>query len=179
MIFNENPFDDIKNILDHIDSLAEASSLGKAEIDTDQLWEVITSCRRDIPYEHGEDGASSFKKAAWFMLWFVNISPIVTRFYSGEHSLAKFKSNAVVAFDIGLAALENSVLHTEGEGEKTISNPISISDHAYKDALEALSKPLRPEDQFRAWSLFLEQLVYKTNRHCEYPELSYYPDLMD
>jgi len=176
MIFNKSPFDDIKNILEHIDAFSESSSLPAAEIHTDKLWDVITNCRHDIPYEYGEDDASSFKKAAWFILWFVNISPIATRFYTGDHPLAKFKTNAVIAFDIGLSVIENSVLHGNNGSNEKVENPISLSDHAYRDVLEALSKPIRPEEHFRAWSLFLEQLAYKTNRHCEYPDRNYYPD---
>ena len=73
-----------------------------------------------------------------------------------------------MAFEIALEALHGARLQRK-DGEFILKNKIALSNHSYIDIIEALSK-ITPVAHFSLVSVLLEQLAYKTNSDCQYPE---------
>ncbi|MEJ1408926.1 MAG: hypothetical protein RPU60_01705 [Candidatus Sedimenticola sp. (ex Thyasira tokunagai)] len=178
MIYTEDPRDDLIAVLDFINSFAESIGHKPVRVDTNKCWSAIKGARDKFPYVNGLDEASAFKKAANFVAWFVGESPIERPFETTN--LSNYNPNAVIAFDIAIYMLEQSSIHGTDGATRTISSPITVSDHSYYDILGALSQGITPQSHFELLAVFFEQLTYKTNPDCQYKtECSYYPDLMD
>ena len=177
MIYNEDPKDDLVNILDYIDSFSETLGVKNVSVDSKACWEAIIKSRNQFPYVNGIDESSTFKKVSNFVCWFIAKKPIKTIFPdSAVKKLAQYDPNAIIAFDIAIACLEASTIHGLKE-TLTISKKISVSDHSYYDILDALSTSnILPETHFKIISVFFEQLTYKCNNHCQYETSLYYPD---
>ncbi len=171
MIFNENKKDDLINILSYIDGYVSKLPIDQLQINIEEMEKVIEGMRFPFPHIGGIDDASSFKKISNFLSWFLAFKPIKTQLpkYSFSKELAECDINAVIAFDISLIALERSVIHQQDNEDFVVSNPIFLSEHSYLDILEALSEEgIKPEKHQKIFSVFLEQLVYKTNPECQY-----------
>lgn len=183
MIYNEKPFDDYNNLLTHISAFAKASDPAAIiSVDSDALFETISNYTNNFPYEGGAAKASTFKKAANFIVWFLAKQPIKSALLKDGTQLAgpEHNPNAVIAFDIAICILENSTLLRNNGTQVTIDKPIYLSDHSYIDTIRAFSQDnIEPSALFHFVSIFLEQLVYKTNPHCEYKASTYYPDFID
>lgn len=171
MIYNENPLIDYDNILHYINEYTKSFGVQDVQVETKDLLALCSSIRTKFPHVDGIEKASAFKKVANFVAHFIQISPIKTAIAAtAGNASEKSDINAVVAFDIAIACLEKSSIELGPENIKKIDQPIYISDHSYKDIIEALStSDICPEKHYQLLAVFFEQIVYKTNRHCEYP----------
>lgn len=179
MLYNDDPWLDNLNILAHINRTTKELGLKDVHVDTGELWAVCVGMRQQFPYVGGMSKASPFKKVANFVAYFLQLKPIKTRF-----ALTKCAGgddiNAVIALDVAVACLEMAEIEQSGGGVKKIDHPIYISDHSYIDIIEALSTAeIEPKSHYHILAVFFEQMVYKTNNHCEYPPatngVGYYP----
>ncbi len=172
MIFNEDKSRDLINILAYIDEYALKLSIDQLQINIEEMKKVIEGMRFPFPHVDGIEDASAFKKVSNFLSWFLALKPIKTQLpkYIFSKELPECDINAVIAFDISLIALERSIIHQKkGNGDFVVSNPIFLSEHSYLDILEALNEDnIKPETHQKIFSVFLEQLVYKTNPECQY-----------
>lgn len=178
MIYASNPIDDYNNILQYINEYTKAFGVNIVQIDTAALIKVCFEIRNAFPHVDGIESASVFKKAAYFVAHFIKAKPIRAEIMA-VGGAAKSDINAVISFDIALAILQNSKILQSDGGTKSVDQPIYISDHSYTDIIEALSSEhFCPTYHYQLLAVLFEQLVYKTNRHCEYlpkPERGYYP----
>lgn len=119
----------------------------------------------------GFSGPSPFKRAAAFSLAFMdpNNYPIFGEFerhkykddFDGEHNW----SGAILVFEYVRYSLDGAVIN-----EKTLSKPIRVSSHTYKDIVHALTHVRsRCCADFHILSLLYEQLVYLENPDVSYP----------
>jgi ribosomal protein L40E len=185
MIYNKNVQDDLINKLRHINSFTKSIGISGIHINVRQCEEVLIGMRKEFPYVKGMDNSSTFKKVANFVAFFIAISPIKSTFpESVAGKLFKYNPNAILALDIAIVCIENSTIYREETENVCIDKPIIISDHSYYDILSALSIKgdggVKPISHQPLLALFFEQLVYKTNSHCEYSkeDVNYYANSM-
>jgi hypothetical protein len=176
MIYTKNIYDEHIDVLRYINKVTKELGVKDILFDADGCFDVLMKMRKIFPYIDKIDNASTFKKVANFVVFFVAISPIKSKFpKSIVGCLSEYNPNAIVAIDIALFCLEDSEIYRENSDNVLVSNPIVISDHSYFDILSALSTKdgggITPYYQ-PLLSLFFEQLVYKTNKHCEYTDKS-------
>lgn len=190
MIYNQRPEQDYNNILRYIDDFTsifvDQLSIDFIQIDTSSLAVVCSGIRQRFPHIDGFENASAFKKVAYFVAHFMWRKPIRTKFSVIDGiSEERADINAVVAFDIAITCLQGSKIVKKDGTTKAIDKPIYLSDHSYKDIIEALSVgEICPEHHYHILAVFFEQLVYKTNPECQYspdnpaedgsPQASYY-----
>lgn len=180
MIYQDHVEADVVNILTYINDFTQQLGIPNVQVSTAELLSVCLGMRRNFPHVDGLTKASTFKKVANFVAWFVSVGPIKSHFPADSiRGLdGTFNANAVIAFDIALFCLDNSQIATP-TGNKTISKQIYVSDHSYADIICALSQDnLSPETHFHLLAVFFEQLTYKSNRQCEYGQDGnnlYYP----
>jgi len=172
MIYNKQLESDYINILQYIDKYTKELGAEDVQIDTEQLAQICGEIRQNFPHADGLAKASAFKKVANFVSHFLAYKPIKTTIRTIEDvSPEKADINAIVAFDIAIMCLENSKIVKEGGREIAVDRPIYISGHSYRDVIEALSvSTISPKHHYQILAVFFEQLVYKTNSHCEYKE---------
>lgn len=141
MIYNENVHMDVRNILDYINKFTKNIGIEQVHVHSGKVFSACMGMRRNFPHIEGIQKASTFKKVANFVAWFIQCSPIVTEFppNSIKGLSGSFNVNAVVAFDIALFCLENSKINS-CDGEKTVHNVLYVSDHSYADIIDALSQ---------------------------------------
>lgn len=174
MIYNQRAEQDYNNILRYIDdftsSFRDQLSIDFIQIDTSALTAVCSGIRQKFPHIDGFENASAFKKVAYFVAHFMSRRPIRTKFSIIDGiSEEKADINAVVAFDIAIACLEGSKIVKKDGTTQTIEKNIYLSDHSYKDIIEALSVgEICPKHHYHILTVFFEQLVYKTNPECQY-----------
>jgi hypothetical protein len=182
LLFNQEHTLDVVNILLYIETIWEEnfgkkipSSGNKFQVDANKIQSIVTGLYMDFPYSSGIQDASLFKKVSSFMCYFSSGRPIQTSFPIGINQfwdkLARIPNheNAFFATMIGIHTIENSVIHGS-ERTCTISNPIALSEHSIVDIVEAVSEAT-PATHFKLLTVLLEQLAYKTNIHCQYPNI--------
>jgi hypothetical protein len=160
---------DYGNVMVFIDQLIESFKCGAIVIDPDIVRKVVQEFAADFPHKPGIAEASAFKVVANFVCYFIAERPIKSSFPEaifGQLAAYDNHQNAIVAFSIARAALHNSVIHRP-EGNVVVENQIEISPHSYCDIIDALTDAT-PLTHFKMVAVLLEQLVYKTNRHCQY-----------
>ncbi len=182
MIFNKDIKTDINNVLTYIDSFVkqfkkEGFNACEVVIDIKKLEEVLKQMALNFPHCDGLESASPFKKASNFVSWFMAIRPIEKHFLEKSDSilLSQYDINAIISLQIAIGALYGSTIKNE-KVLKVISEYLYLSDHSYFDILEAIedsctnenSEKVEPLNQ-KMLSVLFEQIVYKTNPHCQYP----------
>ena len=183
MLYQRDIYNEYINLLGHINRFTKEMGIEDVLFDGSECLDVLVRMRKNFPYIRGVDNASTFKKVANFVVFFIAISPIKDKFPECiVGHLSKYNPNAIIAIDIAIFCLQNSEIYRENDKNVFISNPIRISDHSYFDLLSALSAEddveIKPRYQ-PFLSLFFEQLIYKTNDHCEYTDdskVNYYKD---
>ena len=170
-IFNEDFFFDMVAVLAQLDEFALGLGIEHLQFDQEKIASIIKGMKHDFPYSEGVDAASIFKKVANFMVYFCSEQPIYTSMPDGLGDLSKRKINPVFAVDIGFNALKGAVIHKKC-GDCTIER-IRISRHAYLDLLDLLGAGTTPSAHMHWVSLYLEQLVYKSNDRVEYDDCAY------
>ncbi len=174
MIYNKSAVTDYNNILRYIDDFTTSVGVGDVQIETEDLAILCQEIRQDFPHTDGLLKASVFKKVANFVSHFMHYRPIRSVVpVIGDGDPSREDINAIVAFDIAIICLENSQIIKDGGASITVDQPIYISGHSFIDIIEALSATeISPKQHYQLLAVFFEQLVYKTNGHCEYKDVS-------
>lgn len=172
LIYNSSAVKDYNNILRYIDDFTKEIGVSDVQIDIEELVTLCQEIRQDFPHTDGLNQASVFKKVANFVAHFLHYRPIksvVPVIHGVDPDRADV--NAIVAFDIAIACLEKSKIVKSAEVEIEVDRPIYVSGHSYRDIIEALSvTEVSPKQHYQLLAVFFEQLVYKTNSHCEYKD---------
>lgn len=169
----EGVYADVANILTFITSYFAQFGVESPSVDAQAIDSVVRGMRRDFPHSAGVEQASPFKKAANFACWFVVQKPVRTQlpsdYLGGELSDIKY-TNAVLALSIAMEALHGATLKWSCDGsEHVLENEITLSKHSFVDIVEALAEG-SPLTHFKLVSVLLEQMAYKTNLDCQYPD---------
>jgi hypothetical protein len=171
MLYNNEPMEDVANILTYINKFTKDLGIQKVQVSSLDVLRVCISMRQQFPHCDGIGSASAFKKVANFVAWFCSWAPIKSTFPVGcirGLDSDSCNPNAIIAFDIAIACLQGSKIQSK-KGEKTVSNPLYVSDHSYGDIIFALSQEkIEAKTHYHLLSVFFEQLTYKSNKHCEY-----------
>lgn len=170
---DDGVYADVANVLTFITSYFAQFGVENPVVDAQAIDSVVRGMRQNFPHAAGMDQASPFKKAANFACWFVAQKPIGTQlpidFLSGELSHSKY-TNAVLALSIAIEALHGATLKWRCDGsEHVLENEIKLSKHSFVDIVEALAEG-SPLTNFKLVSVLLEQMAYKTNPDCQYPD---------
>ena len=170
LLYNDEELEDLVNVLAYINDFTKGLGITPALLDPAIVQRVVRSCKLDFPYEEGISKASAFKKVANFVCHFVAERPMTSPFPAEiiGPELAKIDNhqNAMVAFAIAVRCLNGSTIRRK-DGAKAVSNPIEYSLHSYVDIIDALSI-LVAQQHWKLVAVLFEQLVYKTNKDCQY-----------
>jgi hypothetical protein len=187
MIFTEDEHSDVVTILAAIDafivSIENNDGLPVEGIDVDiyEVESLVRNMRNDFPYNGGYKGASTFKKLAVFIAFFMHSRPLRGIKFGDSHYLNEKHENHltrylnaefVVRFMIFL--LDGFTIH-RADSELIVNSRIAITNHSYIDLVQTLganSSDICPQ-RISLLALFIEQLVYKTNPQCQYSEFMY------
>lgn len=191
MIYNKHEWQDVLNILIALDGFADGTKedfqVSEINVDTGAVESAVLGMRNDFPHVDGVEQASAFKKVANFIVHFICCQPIggfefvndidQHHLFHNSCPLTKFDPNAVFAVHFAVELLKGVVIDGANCGPMTIEHEIALSMHSYNDLLDALSSlDVKPKEHFSLVSLLLEQLVYKTNKECQYKEYACGPD---
>jgi hypothetical protein len=170
MIYSGDWAADYNNIARHINSSTKAIGVRNVQVGSNLLRAVCLGMYQDFPQSDGHANASAFKKVGAFVAHFMHHRPIKSS--APGYQVGGIESpdlNAVIAIDIAIISLEHSTIHQKGGAITTVSQPLYLSDHSYADLIDALSLGCEePKHSYHMLAVYFEQLVYKTNRHCEY-----------
>lgn len=132
------------------------------DLDTGKVMGVVHGMRQDFAYKDGLDNASPFKKAANFVCNWIAAKPLTLAPAPLEHL------NETFALMVAITSLYGATLGEPGSSAKFLSNPIQLSRHSLVDIIEAFTN-ITPVAHFKLVSVLLEQMAYKTNPDCQYP----------
>jgi len=186
MIYMENPIIDRNNIIRYIDDFFGENDMQSVQVDSSEVYEVCLRMRTLFPHVDGMKKSSAFKKVANFVAHFIEIKPIKAFLpdYTIE-GLSSFDINAVIALDIAITCLHKATIMRDDGKIDTIENPIYLSNHSYADIIQSLSfDHITQKTHYHLLAVFFEQMVYKTNRSCEYKDTdsdepsAFYPELL-
>lgn len=167
MIYNEDSVTDLKAVLAYINEFMTEYGVMDVTVKEGTV-RAITTLMREVPHNDGTEAASVFKKMSNFLCYFVGEQPISSVF--DDAKLNRYDPNALVGVCFVMDCLVGSSIELTDGTMVRISNKISLSEHSFFDIVDAL-KGASPQNHFRLISVFLEQLVYKTNPDCQYPDL--------
>jgi hypothetical protein len=176
MIYSGSWVDDYNQILRHINSFTKAIGVQGVHVSPALLKNVCVKMYEKFPQSAGHHNSSAFKKVGMFVAYFMHYRPIKSPAPGYQiGGISDPDLNAVIALDIAIIALEESTIHKKEGGHVIVSEPIYLSDHSYADTIDALSLGCEePKYSYHMLAIYFEQLVYKTNPHCQYgpsPEL--------
>ena len=134
-----------------------------AQLNTASVTGLMHGMRQDFPYADGLQGASPFKKAANFICYWVAERPLTLDPPPTDNINAHF------ALMVAIRSLHGASLG-DGESKRVLENPIELSKHSFVDIADALSNAT-PQNSFKLVSVLLEQMTYKTNPDCQYPNV--------
>ena len=174
-IYNTEDLQDAANVLQYINDFIVGLGLEGALLNSNKIYSIIKGAKMDFPHNDGIDKASTFKKVAHFLCYFVAERPLPEPFPEAiiGKKMAKVDNhqNALLGFMMALDALENStVLKKDADGNEIpyeIKSRVELSQHSYFDIIDALASAT-PSTSFKLVTVLLEQLVYKTNSDCQY-----------
>ena len=170
ILYNPDDFFDSASVLAFIHDFTIGIGLTNVQIDTRAIEALVAGMKFDFPHVDGEEKASPFKKAANFLCFFVSEKPILDSFPQDKIGLQLSKlsnhQNAIVGFMFICKALHGATLQRKNQ-VISLKNPIKVSRHSLEDIVDALTT-ISPQTSFKLVSVFLEQLVYKTNPDCQY-----------
>jgi len=171
-LYNDDPGADEELILAFLDGLASKWG-GDMAVDTLAISSLCVQIQTDFPHRDGLEKASVFKKMANFILWFADKSPIAALPSGLDKQLPEVLrgirnyQNVLVALLIALDGMMGAELHRRDQQVVTVTKPIQLSGHSIIDIIDAISKA-SPSTGFNLLTVLLEQMVYKTNPHCQY-----------
>lgn len=175
LIYNTDDLQDAANVLQYINDFTAQLGVKDAIVDQNKIYSIIKGSKMDFPHDDGIDEASTFKKVAHFVCYFVSERPIAEPFPEAimGKKLSKVDNhqNSLVAISIAIDALENStVLKRNAKKEiepYEIKHRIELSKHSFADIIDAIASAT-PSSSFKLVTVLFEQLVYKTNQDCQY-----------
>ncbi len=170
-IYSDDPRADYINILSFLDGFVEDYNLTPFPVNVYAVERVIKEIRL-IPCRNGLDGASVFKKAATFVLCFVDARPIVNplpkKLFPEDLLNINNHQNGALALMMAFRGMHKSSIKLRDGKTVVLKNPIELSSHSFIDLVDAVSNTSLVVS-FKMLTLLLEQLAYKTNPDCQYP----------
>ena len=134
-------------------------------LDTQATMGVMYGMRQDFPHREGMAKASPFKKAANFACYWAASKPITMEPEPFPNV------NAYFALMVAVRSLRDARLDGHEDADsRTLTNRIALSKHSLIDITEALSTAV-PNQSFKLVSVLFEQMAYKTNPNCQYPNV--------
>ncbi|MFP4492257.1 MAG: hypothetical protein ACLFRP_00015 [Puniceicoccaceae bacterium] len=122
-----------------------------------------------FPANGGFEKASPFKKAAGVFVWLIAENPFKSSASLGDIALRPHEIAAIIGFGLVKACLTGAQF-TRRDGKRIIlENPIQVSDHFFKDLIEA-SRGISPQQHFKTYSLLFESLAYQANPTAQYDD---------
>jgi len=164
MLFQKGQPHDIAMLCGFCHGLAAQVPQSDTYVNTLAIQDLIYNLYTGFPHPAGLVRASPFKKAAAFLCYWVNNKPLLMQPDPFAHVNVKF------GLHMALWSLEDATLTMNGTTH-TIHNPLQLSEHSLLDIVHALARCEKPMDAFLFVSVLLEQLAYKTNPHCQYPDV--------
>ncbi|MCB2264181.1 MAG: hypothetical protein LGR52_14775 [Candidatus Thiosymbion ectosymbiont of Robbea hypermnestra] len=166
---------DVEGISRFLGEFSKGMGLPPVKYDPSRISRVVFNLHQDFPHPSGIKGASIFKKVSFFVINFIIKKPILESFpaelIGNELSGIPNHENVIFAFHIAIESLYKAKI-IRGTGEKLIlENRIEVSEHSYREIIEALSEISQLTHNFKLLCVFFEQLAYKTNPHCQYPPI--------
>lgn len=175
IIYNENIATDNIQLLSYINDFTKGLGEKLIEIDPDIIYyKVLQAMRQDFPYVNGLENANVFKKAAYFMCWFIGEQPIIGAFSDKNvGSLASLSNhqNAIVAFQVAIASLHDATVRHD-KTDVVLNNRIRLSSHSYIDIINAI-REASVHSHYKMITVLLEQLAYKENPGCQFELLDF------
>jgi len=171
-LFSGNHDMDYNNILAFLDGFSEQYALGPLIVQPYALDRVIKEVYHDFPCKNGIENASIFKKAATFVLAFVDAQPIINPLprdkFPEDLIHINNHQNGLLALLMVFRGMHQASICRPKDEIITLQNEIEIPDHSLIDLVDAISNASL-NTHFKMLTLFLEQLAYKTNPDCQYP----------
>jgi hypothetical protein len=172
-----DPKDSISNyraIVTYIDNFAKECGISNLTLDERALLSVSSALEPEtFPHVDGVHKASPFKKASYFFVWFVALRPILEplplSIIPKDIQNIDNHQNVILGYHFATKALHKATIK-KPEGEIILNNRIRVSNHFFKDFIEAYQAPT-PESHFKMTSLLFEQLAYKANPNVAYKEI--------
>jgi hypothetical protein len=171
-LFNEPEIYDLVNVMAFINNFALELDIKDVEFNQSAINRIILGMRQDFPHCDGEQMASPFKKAANFLCYFISerpiLSPLPAESVGEDICSTPNHQNVLIGFLFVCKMLHNATLTKSNGDAVKIDNPVEYSRHSLGDIVQALSKAT-PGTHFQLVAVLLEQMVYKSNSHCQYP----------
>lgn len=168
-LFSGSPDQDKQNLLEFIRGYAQKVGLESIEVDGTALDNVV-SAMHSMPWPHGADKASPFKKIASFATNFAFYSPIITTFPKANFGELYDHQNSITAYELAKYALHGATIKCPFRGPIKLENPIITSKHFWKEFIATLEQT-NPMHHFACISLLFESLVYRANPQACYTHL--------
>lgn len=168
MIYTGDTNQDAINLAYYINDYTKELKVTNIQIDPNALFNVCYDMVQQFPHVDGLEKASAFKKLGNFVAHFVARAPIKSSLPVIIKGIQNPNPNAVLALEVALFCLQNSKIIQSDGAELVIENDLYLSDHSYGDIIDALSEDICPKHHYKLITVLLEQIVYKTNQHCEY-----------
>lgn len=163
----------------YLDQFAKGCGAQKMIVSENSLYELVADMQfavNNFPHNGGFAAASPFKKAGYFFVTFIALSPVValkfdpTQFApnSQRFTYSSRELNVMVAYALAADFLENAKIQRTDGLQFVLANRIKLSAHSYKDTIEAF-QDATPQTHYKIASLFLESLAYRVNPSVSYP----------
>lgn len=171
LLYGDDKITALSVFLQWADKLTGSLGVGKISIDDDQALKFVSNLRREeYPAVGGFDESSPFKKAAGIYVWLQAVNPFLPAGKIGDLPVMDHSMAAIVGFGIVRQCLNGATFVNRDKQTVTLKNPINVSDHFYKDFIEA-SRGITPESHFKTYSLLFEALAYEANENASYPKM--------
>jgi len=166
------------DMIEYLDAFTEIMEMPSILVSGNGFVDVVKNMReKKFPHKDGLDKASPFKKVAFFVTCFMEVSPINQSFPKhkvGDLMEIDNHQNAIFAYQLALDALHGAKFIRNGGDEVTLVNRIKVSRHSHVDIIDALSSaaPKKTDDltgYFKMTSVLFEQLAYRENPAASYP----------
>lgn len=159
----------------YLQGYAKGMGVAKLRIDLDALDRLSNELLHpEFPHVDGVEGASPFKKAAYFFIWMTHHRPVLDSLpesHVGREIIAlPNHQNVVIAYNFVARCLHGATLQRTDGSEVTLGNRIRISIHSMCDLIDTFT-PSVPNNHFKPACLLFEQLAYKANPKAPYPEV--------
>ena len=171
---NDSDQKDISALMIYIHDYLELMGEKNVSINVGKCESILKGIKQDFPHHDGIEKASSFKKVANFVAYFVSERPIDFNFSAENFGdiLVKIPNheNSIVALQVAIESLHGAKIEKDDGTTVELKQRISLSKHSYIDIINAL-RTVTPQTHFMLLSVFFEQLAYKANTSCQYNDI--------
>ena len=164
MLFRKGLAHDIRVLYGLCQGVGVQTPESKTFVNSMGIQGLLYDLYQRFPHDDGMDQASPFKKAAAYLCHWLAAKPIIMK--PDPYG----DVNAKVGLHVALRSLEGSSLTMNGK-RHTITAPLELSEHSLLDIVDALTHCEKPVASFKFVAVLLEQITYKTNPHCQYPDV--------